>query len=85
MAGQNGPYTLTLKIGVAHFRTSDKWRAGTRVGDTSIFGSAESDPVSATQALLLKLGSGHENTDVLIESELAGTSFFGLLSDGEDG
>lgn len=81
-------FTMELKIGVAYYVTSSKWRAGTVVGGIRIFSQGTDDPVSAVQALLLKIGSGHEYTDVGIEAELSGGKLFPpvsnvALTDGE--
>lgn len=84
MASDRQAYTFDLTIAVGHFQTSDRWRAGTQIAGTTIISQAERDPVAAVQALCLKIGSGHENADIAIESALNGGNFFGMLGDGKN-
>jgi len=77
-------YDLNLRVTVARFVTSGAWRAGVRLGGFQIVSTQQHDPVSAVQSLFLKLGSGHENTDLAIESELSGGDLLRLAPHQEN-
>ena len=75
-------FKFTLEIKVARFTSSSMWRAACEIGGMQVISSQASDPVSAVQLLMLKIGSGHENTDVGIEAALSGHHSFLALTDG---
>lgn len=75
-------YTFDFEIRVARFTTSSMWRAACRIGGMQVISAQANDPVTAVQMLFLKLGSGHENTDVGIEAALSGDTTFLALTDG---
>lgn len=73
---QPNRHSLQLDIVVARLSAQSQWRAAVRIGGREIVSAPAGDPTQAVQALCLKLGSGHENTDLAIESAMLGSIFF---------
>jgi len=81
VAEDNTRFRLALDISIARFQTSESWRAAVRMGGMTFMSPRTDEPVAAVQALLLSIGSGHDNADAAIESELCGGDLFGLQLD----